>query len=74
MREPEMKLLGKWIADITNEVCKGEDLPDDKDQRNAVLKKFKQDVKSNTLVLKTKAEVIELCRKFPLYPGMEILR
>jgi glycine hydroxymethyltransferase len=73
MKEPEMDIIGKWIADIAKEVCKGEELPDDKEKRNAVLRNFKQDMKSNQTVARTKNEVIELCRKFPLYPGMEIL-
>ncbi len=73
MKEPEMKAIGKWIADIAKEACKSE-LPDGKEERNIVVKKFKDGLSSNSVVAKTRKEVLELCKKFPLYPGMEILQ
>jgi glycine hydroxymethyltransferase len=73
MKEPEMKMIGKWIADIAKEACKT-DLPEDKEERSIVIKKFKEDIRSNPRILATRKEVVALCTRFPLYPGMEILR
>ncbi len=71
MKEPEMRLIGGLIADVINEV-KGEELPEDKDKRNEVLKGFKERIKDNDKITEVRRKVIELCDKFPLYPGMEL--
>lgn len=72
MKEPEMKLIGQWIAEISKAVAKYE-LPEDKDARNAYIKKFKDEIGANPTVLRIRKEVLELCKKFPLYPDMEML-
>ena len=73
MKEKEMELIGKWIADIVKEI-KDYELPDDKEERKECLRKFKEDIKKNANLLKIRKEVEELCRKFPLYPGFDILK
>jgi glycine hydroxymethyltransferase len=73
MKEPEMRLIGQWIAEIAKAVAKYE-LPEDKDARNAYIKKFKEEIGANPTVLRVRKEVLELCSKFPLYPDMEILQ
>jgi len=66
MQENEMKLIGSWIAKIILEV-KNYELYDDKDQRNEALKKFREDIKQNAAIKNTRQNVMELCKKFPLY-------
>ena len=72
MKEKEMEVIGKWIADIIMEV-KNHDLPVDKEERKTYLKKFKEEIKKNKNIGKIKDEVIGICKKFPLYPGFDIL-
>ncbi|MBW2989743.1 serine hydroxymethyltransferase [Candidatus Woesearchaeota archaeon] len=50
MKQPEMKVIAKGIADVI-----------DNYKDKAVLKKVKEDIQ-------------ELCKQFPLYPGLEILK
>jgi len=69
MEEKEMQLIGKWIAEIIVEV-KDYQLPDDKEERNQVLKKFREEIKNNQTIKRIKQEVIELCKRFPLYPDL----
>jgi glycine hydroxymethyltransferase len=66
MKENEMELIGSWIAKIIFEV-KNYELSEDKNQRNEVLKQFREDTKQNNTVKKTRQSVIDLCKKFPLY-------
>lgn len=73
MKEPEMKLIGGWIAEIAKAAAKYE-LPEDKDERNIYIKKFREGIKTDATVLGVRKEVLELCSRFPLYPGMEILQ
>ncbi len=73
MKEKEMKIIGKWIADVIKEV-KDFNLPEDKEERKAYIKGFKKAINKNENIGKIKKEVIELCKKFPLYPGFDILK
>jgi len=66
MKENEMALIGSWMAKIIFEV-KNYELPEDKNQRNAVLKQFREDTKQNDTIKKTRQSVIDLCKEFPLY-------
>jgi glycine hydroxymethyltransferase len=68
MKEKEMKIAGKLIAKIIKEFAKTE-MPDDKEKRNEVVKKFKEDIKKNKLILEIKRQVNSLARKFPV-PGI----
>lgn len=73
MKEKEMEIIGRWIADIIKEV-KDFNLPEDKEEIKTALKKFKEFTAKNEKIEKIKNEVIVLCKKFPLYPGLEVLR
>lgn len=71
MKEPEMKLLGQWLAEIIKEV-KDYNMPDDKDERARVIERFSADIKSNKKIKEIRAKVLELCNNFPIYAGLEI--
>lgn len=73
MKEKEMKVIGKWIADIVKEI-KGFNLPDNKEERINYLRKFKENIKGNDKIKGIRKEVVELCSQFPLYPGFDILK
>lgn len=73
MKEKEMEQIGKWISDVVKEI-KDYELPEDKKEINDYLKKFKEEIKHNNKIHQVRDEVIELCRKFPLYPDFDILR
>jgi glycine hydroxymethyltransferase len=73
MKEKEMETIGKWIADVIKEI-KDFDLPEDKEERKVYLKEARGKINGNENLGKIKNEVIELCKKFPLYPGFDILK
>ena len=73
MKEKEMKLIGKWIAEVIKDAM-GFDLPEDKAKIKDALKEFKEFIGKNKKIEEIKNEVVELCKDFPLYPGMEVLR
>jgi len=72
MREKEMETIGKWIFEIINEI-KNYNLPENKDEIKDYLKNFKEEIKKNKKVQEIKNNVVELCKKFPLYPEFDIL-
>jgi len=69
MGEKEMELIGGWIAEVIQEV-KDYEMPDDKDARNEAIEKFKKEIAMNKKIKKIKEEVVELCKRFPLYPDL----
>lgn len=71
MKESEMEYIGERIAKIVNEVCPKYELPGDKAQRKEVLAKFRSEVKDNELIAQVKKDIIELCKKFPLYTTLD---
>ncbi|MEK6946753.1 MAG: hypothetical protein AABX32_04040, partial [Nanoarchaeota archaeon] len=73
MKEEEMEQIGKWISEVIHEIKKYE-LPEDKKQINDYLKKFREEIKNNKKIHEIKNNVVELCKKFPLYPNFDILR
>ncbi len=73
IKEKEMEIIGKWIAEIIHEIKKYE-LPEDKKQINDYLKKFREEIKQNKKIQEIRNTVVELCKKFPLYPGFYILK
>ncbi|MBI2559010.1 serine hydroxymethyltransferase [Candidatus Woesearchaeota archaeon] len=73
MKEKEMEKIGKWISDIIKEV-KEFKLPDGKEERAIYLKKFKEFIIKNKKIESIKKEVIDLCKGFPLYPDLDILK
>lgn len=66
MKEKEMKKIGNWIADVVEEV-KSPELPSEKTERTAFLKKFKAEAQKNKNLLKIRREVKELCAQFPIW-------
>jgi glycine hydroxymethyltransferase len=73
MKEKEMETIGKWISDVINEI-KDYELSKDKEERKLQIKKFKVEIANNEKIKKIREEVKELCKKFPLYPGFDILK
>ena len=69
MKEKEMIITGKLIARIVKEFAPTE-MPDNKEERNARVKEFKDKIKENPLVLEIKKEVNNLAGKFPV-PGID---
>jgi glycine hydroxymethyltransferase len=69
MKEKEMELIGDWITDVINEV-KDYDMPDDKDAKQKSIEKFRKEIVNNNKIKKIKNEIIELCKKFPIYPEL----
>ena len=65
MKEEEMKVIGKWIVEILEEV-KGYNLPESKEERKEYLSQFYKDIAKNQKVKDIKEKVVELCSKFPL--------
>ena len=66
MKEEEMKQIGKWMAAAINETAKYK-LPEEKEERKELLKKFKNEIKRNKTLKQIKKDVKELCKRFPLY-------
>jgi glycine hydroxymethyltransferase len=73
MKEKEMEQIGKWISEIIKEIAKY-DLPEDKKEINNYLKKFREEIKQNKKIYEIKNNVVELCKKFPLYPDFDVLK
>lgn len=73
MKEKEMEQIGKWIAEIIKE-AKDFELPENKAEIGNYIKQFKQSIEHNKRIHEIKEYVIELCRKFPLYPNFDVLR
>ncbi len=71
MKEPEMHIIGKWIAEVINE-AKGYELPEDKETRQEYLKKFKAEIPENRKLVAIRQQVAELCSRFPLYPEVSL--
>lgn len=62
----EMKQIGKWVAAVVKEAV-AYSLPVDEHERKECLKKFQKELEQNKTIKEIKAQVEELCRKFPLY-------
>ncbi len=66
MKEEEMKQIGKWVAAAIKETERYK-LPEDKEQRNELVKKAKKELKINKALKEIRKGVIEMCKGFPLY-------
>ncbi len=73
MKEHEMEMIGKWISEVINEI-KNYELPEDKKEIQNYLKQFREEIKNNKKIHEIRSHVVELCRKFPLYPDFDVLR
>ncbi|MBI1978918.1 MAG: serine hydroxymethyltransferase [Candidatus Aenigmarchaeota archaeon] len=70
MKENEMKIIGKLISQVVH-TAKDYHLPENKDERAEYLKKFREEIKNNGTVKSVREKVFELCKQFPLYPGLQ---
>lgn len=66
MKEKEMKKLAGWIARVVNHV-KTQQLPTDKKERAAFLKKFRKDAVKDKTLLAIRKEVSAVTAQFPLF-------
>jgi len=66
MKEDEMRIIADWITRIINEI-KNYKLPEKKEERKDCVKKFVEEMKNNETIKKVREEIIELCKRFPLY-------
>src|SRR3989344_5006624 len=65
MKEREMKLIGRWIAEVMR-LTKNEELPADKTARKAYLAGFKKRAYADKMLAKLHTEVKALCKKFTI--------
>ena len=70
MKEPEMREIGVMIAKVLMEIRKYS-LPE-KEKRADYLKAFRSEISANAAISNIRRGVMELCSKFPLYPGVEM--
>ena len=73
MKEKEMKSIGTWIAEIIKEM-KDFELPENKAEIGSYIRQFKQSIEHNKKIHEIRNQVVELCKKFPLYHDFDILR
>jgi len=66
MKEEEMDIISGMIVKVINEV-KNYEMPDEKEKRVEVLKKFREEIEKNETIKEVRQDVIELCKRFPLY-------
>ncbi len=66
MKENEMELIAGWIAQAVEEIKKYQ-LPQDKEERRNYLKSFKEEIKNSDSIKEARKQVLELCKKFPVY-------
>ena len=66
MKEKEMEIIADWIAQIIKEV-KDYQLPESKEEKKEYLKSFREKIAKNETITKTRKEVLDLCKKFPIY-------
>jgi glycine hydroxymethyltransferase len=67
MKEKDMAKIAKWMNDAV-EAVKDEKLPEDKVERSAFMKKFRQEVAKNKKLLSIAREVKSFTSKFPVLP------
>lgn len=65
MKEGEMKIIAGWIAEVVNEI-KNYKLPDNKEERQEYLKRFKEEIAKNETLKKIKQQVLELSKRYPI--------
>ncbi|MGC8538504.1 MAG: serine hydroxymethyltransferase [Candidatus Micrarchaeia archaeon] len=71
MKEQEMKVIGDYIADVIEET-KSYSMPEEKEKRQEYIAKFKKEIGKNRKIKEIKKNVVDLCKRFPLYEGMKI--
>ena len=70
MKEPEMRLVGQFVARGI-EAVEHYVMPSDRHERAAFLKVFRADIASNPTLAQLRKEVAQLCADFPIYPALD---
>jgi glycine hydroxymethyltransferase len=65
MKEGEMKIIGKWIAQVLSEI-KPYRMPEGKKERSEFLGKFRKEVSTSTTLRAIARDVTRLCAQFPV--------
>ena len=65
MKEPEMKQIAEWIAQVIEEI-KDYELGETKEDRRAAIKKFTEEIATNPVIQRVKEEIKAFSLKFPL--------
>ena len=71
MKESEMPMIAKLIADVVNQI-RGYEIPEEKEKRGQYLKRFRKEIKRNSTIKECRKKVVELCDRFPLYPELKL--
>lgn len=71
MKEEDMRKVGIMIARIIKDV-KDYQLPEGKEERVMYLEKFRKDLDSRQEIKDVRKEVFDICKNFPLYPGIKL--
>ncbi len=66
MKEAEMRQIGRWIAQVVNQVAEFS-LPEDKKAQKKFLTDFQTQMKQDQFLLNIAAEVKQLATQFPLF-------
>ena len=69
MREDEMRKIGALISKVIKSV-KDYELPQGKAERSECLAKFREELKGEKVIEEVSGAVLEICKEFPLYPGL----
>lgn len=69
MKEEEMRKIGALISKVIKSV-KDYELPQGKTERSECLAKFREELKGKKEIEEVREEVLEICKDFPLYPGL----
>ncbi len=68
MKEKEMEIIGKIMTKVIKKFAVIE-MPDNKEDRNSLVKRFKEEIKEDSFLREVKEEVKEIALKFPV-PGI----
>jgi Glycine/serine hydroxymethyltransferase len=71
MKEAEMQEIGMLFAEVLNQI-KDEKLPENKEEIQRHMARFRAEIKENPKVKEVRAKVLEISRRFPLYDEIEL--
>jgi len=71
MKEPEMGMIGALFAEVLSQI-KDEKLPENKEEIQRRMERFRTEIKGNPKVQEVRAKVLEISRRFPLYTEIEL--
>jgi len=66
-----MEHVAEWLARIIKEVASKYSLPEDKTKIKEYLDDFRSEIRNNVIIAQVKKEVMEFCKKFPLYTTLD---